>query len=92
MDVRYPVGILFPIDSKRENDSDQKIPRKNFVPSDRSVVCKKHFLKDYIIRYDYLPTNEGNQMCRGHPKLKNNAYPCIFSGFPKYLSEKTTPQ
>ncbi|XP_054712944.1 THAP domain-containing protein 2-like, partial [Uloborus diversus] len=71
----------------------RKIPRKNFVPSARSVVCEKHFADEDVIKFDELPNKDGTvtKIRRSIPKLKTGAYPKIFLNCPKYLTEKQLP-
>lgn len=68
----------------------KKIPRKNWSPSDRSVVCAKHFRDCDIVRFDEFTNRKGEkiQLPRKNPKLKKNACPSIFENCSKYLSEK----
>lgn len=67
----------------------KKIPRANFVPSKRSVVCIKHFREEMVSFEDEFVDSNG-QVCkvkRKKPALKKDAYPCIFLGCPSYLTE-----
>lgn len=54
------------------------IKRKDFIPTKYSFICSEHFIpEDYQIR-----------PAASVRLLKEDAYPRIFNGFPKYLQEK----
>ncbi|KFM70396.1 hypothetical protein X975_13509, partial [Stegodyphus mimosarum] len=76
----------------------KKIPRRDWSPSARSVVCDKparsvvcdkHFIQSDIIRIDEISDRDGSilKVPRKCPKLNEDAYPSIFPNCPKYLTE-----
>ena len=59
----------------------KKIPR-DIVPTKQTVLCERHFCCDeFIIRYDSVKRPDGSilTMKRDVPKLRNDAYPHIFT-------------
>ncbi|KAG8182237.1 hypothetical protein JTE90_024170 [Oedothorax gibbosus] len=84
----YVSVFKFPKDERLKSEWMRKIPRQDFEPSQRSVVCEKHFHDDCIIRYDEILRN--GEICRFQrktPKLKPGSIPTIFPGCPSYCSE-----
>ncbi|KAG8179471.1 hypothetical protein JTE90_029277 [Oedothorax gibbosus] len=75
----YVSVFKFPKDERLKSEWMRKIPRQDFEPSQRSVVCEKHFHDDCIIRYDEILRN--GEICRfqrKNPKLKPGSIPTIF--------------
>ena len=64
------------------------IPRRDWVPTKRSVVCIKHFQEDDVISSDKFIDESGVQhiVQRRCPVLKPDAYPTVFPCLPSYLS------
>ena len=71
----YISAYQFPRNEELKDLWCRKIPRKNFTPSKRSVVCEKHFRPDMVVREDVFPTNEGKliTVSRKRPALKEAA-------------------
>ena len=65
------------------------IPREGLVVGARTVVCEKHFVTEFIVRFDSATRADGTVICvpRSNPKLTEDAYPSIFPNVPSYLSE-----
>lgn len=78
----------FPSDAERRRVWSSKIPRENFEPTSRSVVCAKHFSPQFIVTYDSATRPDGSVLTveRSRPKLTDDAYPSIFPNCPTYLS------
>ncbi|XP_035229653.1 52 kDa repressor of the inhibitor of the protein kinase-like [Stegodyphus dumicola] len=86
----YVSVYKFPMDEANKQLWGCKIPRANFTPSKRSVVCEKHFREDMIVREDVYTDKNGviSRIPRKRPMLKDGAYPCIFNGCLMYMTEK----
>lgn len=80
----------FPKDKDRRDQWIRAIPRKDFTPSDNTVLCENHFVPECIIREDTLTRPDGTAITakRGTPKLSNDAFPSVFPNLPKYLSKE----
>lgn len=80
----------FPTDCDKRRLWLCKIPRDNFEPSKNSVVCEKHFIEEFIVRFDSATRPDGSVLTvkRTNPKLREDAYPSIFLNCPAYLSEQ----
>lgn len=52
------------------------VRRKNFAPSDKAVLCSRHFQDEDIDRTSVSTV-----------RIRTGAVPCLFSAFPKYLSK-----
>lgn len=85
----YVSVFQFPKDEEIKKLWCRKIPRADFKPGKRAVVCEKHFRDEMIIREEEFPDKEGKilKFIRKKPVLKDDAYPCIFDGCPSYLTE-----
>ena len=72
----------------------RSIPRSQWVPSKRSVVCIKHFHVDDVISSDKFKDATGVEhiIQRRCPVLKPGAYPTVFPCLPPYLSTKPVTQ
>lgn len=66
----------------------KKIPRKDWTPGSRSVVCILHFRDDQVIKEDSftLPDGTVKVIPRQRFKLVDGAVPCNFPNLPSYLS------
>lgn len=66
----------FPWDLERLSLWLEKIPRDDFQPPPRSVVCEQHFRDEFIVRIDSVTTDDGTvlSMKRERPKLTKEAY------------------
>ncbi|KAK5648062.1 hypothetical protein RI129_002954 [Pyrocoelia pectoralis] len=54
-----------------------RMRREDWTPTKYSKICSDHFLSsDYLLR----------------PRLKDNAVPSVFTGFPKHLQRTVTPR
>lgn len=84
----------FPTDPERKQLWLDKIPRADFVPSKRSVVCAKHFSDQFIIKVDSVTRPDGSVLSveRKIPKLSKDAYPSKFPNCPTYLSSEPPPK
>ncbi|GBM16308.1 hypothetical protein AVEN_194048-1 [Araneus ventricosus] len=80
---------LFPNEADLKDQWLRKIPRKDFTPTARSVVCVKHFKNDDVIKGDILTLPDGCEEVRARKrfKLKSKAIPCIFPNLLSYLSD-----
>jgi THAP domain/Transposase protein len=70
----------------------RQIPRdeKDYNVTSNTVVCEKHFVEEFIVRYDEVTRLDGSilRMKRDCPKLTKDAYPTLFPKAPAYLSSK----
>lgn len=88
----YVRCFRFPKKSDLRNQWFRAIPRSNWSPSDRSVVCIKHFHECQLSYYEKFKDKDRN-LCeykRSQPVLCENAVPKVFPNLPSYLSD-TTP-
>lgn len=69
------------------------IPRADFTPKTRSVVCLKHFDERFVIREDTVTRPDGSVLTvkRDSLKLTKDAFPTIFENLPSYLSRELPP-
>ena len=68
----------------------RSIPRKDWVPTKRTVVCMKHFQKEEVITSEKYTDSKGiEQIVQRRPVLKHEAFPTIFPGLPLYLSTES---
>jgi len=92
-----PTLHSFPKDKTLFDKWVKAISRNDFVPSQYSRVCSKHFLPS-----DFVEVREDSNVTRKKPKgdkklinrcLKKDAVPCIFENVPSYLTgNRTTPR
>jgi len=92
-----PTLHSFPKDKTLFDKWVKAISRKDFVPSQYSRVCSKHFLPS-----DFVEVSEDSNVTRHKPKtdkklmnryLKKDAVPSIFDNVPSYLTgNRTTPR
>lgn len=70
----------------------KSIPRQNWFPGKRAVVCEKHFEERFISKTEDYVDCDGikKHFSRARPVLLEGAVPTIFPNLPKYLS-KTLP-
>lgn len=69
----------FPKDLSLRDRWTKAIHRKDFSPSERSVVCERHFSEDLIIREDKMTRPDGSIITAPRkPTLTKNAVPHIF--------------
>jgi hypothetical protein len=89
----YISVFRFPSNPQLFNKWVKSIPRENWAPSKRSVVCIKHFEPHFILTSYHYPTASGQTQTYhcDRPKLKPEAYPTIFLGAPKYLTKLVKP-
>ncbi|GBO13031.1 hypothetical protein AVEN_40191-1 [Araneus ventricosus] len=82
----------FPNEADLKDQWLRKIPRKDFTPTARSVVCVKHFKNDDVIKEDIITLPDGCEEVRARKrfKLKPKAIPSIFPNLPSYLSDINT--
>jgi len=66
------------------------IPRQDLVVHDKTVVCKKHFSEQFIIRVDSVTRDDGTVLSvpRKRLKLTADANPSLFPNTPSYLSSE----
>lgn len=71
----------------------KSIHRKNWIPTNNSVVCIKHFYEADVLFTESYIDKEGvsRTFPRKRPILKENAVPKIFPGLPKYLTVQEGP-
>lgn len=88
----YITVFKFPVDKERREDWVRRIHRKDFTPTNYSVICIKHFKPEFIILNIEAKSKEGVTLScpRKKPILSTNAYPTIFPNQPKYLSSSKT--
>lgn len=90
----------FPKDEKRKQLWLRKIPRKDFVVTKSSVVCIKHFVPKFVIRFSTSKrkTPGASPRLLKIPRLTDDAYPSIFfdetanCNIPAYLSDELRPE
>jgi hypothetical protein len=89
----YISVFRFPSNPQLFNKWVKSIPRENWAPSKRSVVCIKHFEPHFILTSYHYQTASGQTQTYHYdrPKLKPEAYPTIFLGAPKYLTKLVRP-
>ncbi|GBN28078.1 hypothetical protein AVEN_74434-1 [Araneus ventricosus] len=82
----------FPNEADLKDQWLRKIPRKDFTPTARSVVCVKHFKNDDVIKEDIITLPDGCEEVRARKrfKLKSKAIPSISPNLPSYLSDINT--
>lgn len=70
----------------------KNIPRKNWIPGKRSVVCEKHFERTFISKEENYKDENGIKRCflRKKPTLLPQAISTLFQNLPKYLSKSVT--
>ena len=92
-------AFSFPKDEQRRQQWMRAIHRKDFTPTENTIVCSKHFEKRFIITEDSMTRADGTVVTakRGRPSLHKDACPTIFENQPKYMSKeipapRTTPQ
>lgn len=80
----------FPKDEVWKNKWLTSIPRADFSPAKRSVVCILHFDERFIVREDCVTRPDGSILTvkRDRVKLTHNAYPTRFENVPTYLSKQ----
>lgn len=80
----------FPKDEVRKQKWLTAIPRADFNPSNRSVVCILHFDDRFIVREDTVTRADGSTLTvkRDRLKLTHDAYPTRFENVPSYLSKE----
>ncbi|XP_044766292.1 uncharacterized protein LOC123322410 [Coccinella septempunctata] len=90
---RYVSVFKFPKDPNLKIKWVASIPRKNWTPSQNSVVCSLHFQECEVIRYDEFTRKDGTigKNLLKFPKLKENSVPSIFPNLPTYLSKPSVP-
>ena len=79
----------FPTDPERRAKWVRMIPREGLEVNDRTVVCEKHFVPEFIIRVDSATRADGSILMvpQKRPKLASDAYPSLFPNNSSYLSE-----
>lgn len=80
----------FPSDPELRTKWLRKIPREGLEVNDRTVVCEKHFVPEFIIRVDTATRADGSILSvpRKYPKLAADAYPSLFPNNSSYLSSE----
>ena len=88
---KLPPGVsnhVFPKDPERRRRWIKAIPRDNWTPSTKSVICSLHFA-DSDFKTERTDSNErrklGELKCK---RLKIDAIPRILPGLPSYLSSQ----
>lgn len=81
----------FPKDPEKRNKWLRSIQR-DFVVTDSSVVCVKHFAPNHLDREHRALRPDGTTLIlpRKRLKLTQDAYPTIFLDFPKHATETVT--
>ena len=92
-------GFRFPKDEKRREQWSLLIHREDFVPTDNTIICSKHFQSRFIITEDSITRPDGTVITarRSKPALTKDAVPTIFPNQSKYMTKeepppRTTPQ
>lgn len=87
----YVSVFYFPKNEERKRLWIESIPRKNFVPSNHSVVCLNHFEASDVIGFNKFLQPDGTikVLPVRTPQLKENAVPKIFPDLQSSLSEET---
>ena len=67
------------------------IPREGLEVGDKTVVCEKHFVPEFVIRVDAATHADGSILTvpRKIPKLVAEAYPSLFPNNSSYLSSES---
>ena len=80
----------FPKDPEMRAKWIRVIPRQDLVVHDKTVVCKKHFSEQFIIRVDSVTRDDGTVLSvpRKRLKLTADANPSLFPNTPSYLSSE----
>ncbi|KAG0692460.1 THAP domain-containing protein 2 [Chionoecetes opilio] len=86
-------GFRFPTDEQRRVQWIKAIHREDFMPTENTVVCAKHFEQSFIITEDSITRPDGTIMTakRGWPTLTKDAFPTIFVNQPKYMTKEVPP-
>ncbi len=92
---KVPPGIsthIFPKDQSRREKWIRAIPRKNWEPGKKAVVCSLHFqISDF--KTESQDSNKGrNKVDLKRKILKHDAVPTNFPNLPAYLSRKENLQ
>ncbi|KAJ4428989.1 hypothetical protein ANN_25985 [Periplaneta americana] len=84
----YVRSFKFPKQIALREEWTRAIPRANWKPNDRCIVCIKHFRDSDLITVEKYVDKDGKQCERvlGTPILSESAVPKLFPGLPSYLS------
>ncbi|KAH7971851.1 THAP domain-containing protein 2 [Rhipicephalus sanguineus] len=85
--------FTFPADADRRRQWLKAIPRADFVPGKRSVVCERHFrASDIRTSSSYVDSKTGNvvEAKLKIARLSPEAVPSVFPNCPAYLSAPAT--
>ncbi|KAH7985005.1 hypothetical protein HPB49_026654 [Dermacentor silvarum] len=85
--------FTFPADADRRRQWLKAIPRADFVPGKRSVVCERHFRASDIRTYSSYVHSKTGKVVEAKLKiarLSPEAVPCVFPNCPAYLSAPAT--
>lgn len=93
-DEGYVSVFRFPTDEELRKHWIRSIPRSDWKPTDKSVVCIKHFEESDVSKVDIYQDSDGNrkEFPRQRPLLLPEAVPKLFPGLPSYLSKEQPPQ
>ena len=64
----------FPSDEPRRKEWIKNVRRKDWMPSEKSLLCSDHFIRDFFTQSD-----------SSKRQLKKEAIPTIFPSYPSYL-------
>lgn len=89
----YISVFRFPTEETNRKRWIRNIPRRDWTPTNRSVVCIKHFEESDVSRVEIYKDSDGNchEYPRQRPLLLPNAVPKIFPGLPSYLNKIQPP-
>jgi len=81
--------FMFPKEEKLRQSWLKNIPRKDWIPGKRTVVCEKHFERTFISKEESYKDENGIERSfpRKRPILLPQAIPTLFPNLPKYLSK-----
>ncbi|XP_047108465.1 THAP domain-containing protein 5-like [Schistocerca piceifrons] len=90
----YISVFRFPTEEENRKRWTRNIPRKDWTPSNRSVVCIKHFEECDVSRVEIYKDSDGSchEFPRQRPLLLPEAVPKIFPGLPSYLNKVQPPR
>lgn len=80
----------FPKDPEIRAKWIRMIPREGLEVGDKTVVCEKHFVPEFILRVDTATRADGSILTvqRKNPKVAPDAYPSLFPNNSAYLSSE----
>jgi hypothetical protein len=82
----------FPQEGPRRDERIRAIHRADWIPTNHSYVCVKHFHSNDLITVEKYKDKDGKlcEYTRGKPVLSSDAVPRIFPNLPGYLTDNRT--